>query len=340
MSILIVTHHVLQQRLRLILETAGYSNLLATGSLQAACSMVEQTNNAGGLTQIDLVLLNVDMFDNADSASFHFLLNDAQQHQRPVLLLTDTLDNIQVQQALHAGATDVIVTPGHRVEVTARVQAALRLRTVLVERRAQAQKELQMSQQMESAIQRVQRLSTLDSLTGIANRRSFDQRLEREWWRAMRLGASLALIMIDIDDFKHYNDLYGHQQGDVCIQSVAQALAETITRPRDQLARYGGEEFVVVLPDTTLADAATIASALHNRVATLRLPHANSRVTNHVTLSLGIAALYPDRTLTPAALVKAADQALYAAKRAGRNRIHLADSFLIERAASAEKALM
>lgn len=163
--------------------------------------------------------------------------------------------------------------------------------------------------------------SYVDGLTGIANRRHFDVALERELRRAQRVGGQLALLLIDIDSFKAYNDHFGHQQGDSCLTTVAQALAGMLKRPADMAARYGGEEFAAILPDTSPEQARAHADAIRAHVAGLGLPHAPAAVHPQVTLSIGVAGFDGGRLDEAAALIEAADKALYAAKRAGRNRV-------------------
>ncbi|MCC2955495.1 diguanylate cyclase [Massilia sp. IC2-477] len=163
--------------------------------------------------------------------------------------------------------------------------------------------------------------SYIDGLTGIANRRHFDVALDRELRRAQRNGGALSLLLMDIDSFKAYNDHFGHQEGDACLTAVAQALAGMCKRPADVAARYGGEEFAAILPDTSLAQARAHANAIREHVAALKLPHAPSAVRPWVTLSIGAAACDPERLNEPALLIEAADKALYAAKRGGRDRV-------------------
>lgn len=164
-------------------------------------------------------------------------------------------------------------------------------------------------------------LSSQDGLTGLPNRRSFDERWERECRRAHRNRSSLSVLMLDVDCFKPYNDTYGHPAGDACLQQVADAIAKTAQRPGDFAARYGGEEFVIVLPDTTQAGAMAIAAEINRAVAALQIPHGASTAAPHVTVSIG-AATAPDGT-GAAGLVAAADAALYRAKQAGRNRVEV-----------------
>jgi len=161
----------------------------------------------------------------------------------------------------------------------------------------------------------------LDGLTGIANRRRFNEALSREWRRAGRESSPLALILGDIDFFKKYNDFYGHLAGDACLKDVAKAVARALLRPADLAARYGGEEFAFLLPDTEIAGAMEVAKRLQAEVWDLDLEHSHSSVANRVTLSLGVAVMTPGEGQSSATLVEAADRMLYRAKESGRNRI-------------------
>ncbi|MFA5685512.1 MAG: diguanylate cyclase [Lysobacteraceae bacterium] len=163
-----------------------------------------------------------------------------------------------------------------------------------------------------------------DGLTGIGNRRRFEQMLEMEWRRARRSQTPLALIMADLDAFKAYNDALGHLAGDDCLRQVAAVLARQAVRPADLVARYGGEEFVVVLPDTELSSARHLAEQMRAAVEGLELAHPAAPVTGRVTLSLGVAALVPFGEVPPTELIERADRALYRAKQAGGNRVVVA----------------
>ena len=173
---------------------------------------------------------------------------------------------------------------------------------------------------LREANERLERLSTSDGLTQVANRRSFDQTLAREWNRLRREQEPLSLIMCDVDFFKFYNDTYGHQGGDDCLKAVAGALAAAVRRSGDFVARYGGEEFAVILPSTPAAGAFCLAETMRRAVEALAIAHAKSQVAPYVTLSLGVAAFVPSEAGGPEQLIKCADTALYAAKSSGRNR--------------------
>jgi diguanylate cyclase (GGDEF)-like protein len=170
-----------------------------------------------------------------------------------------------------------------------------------------------------------QRISGRDGLTGVANRRLFDETFAREWGRAQRAGASLALLMADIDHFKKHNDQYGHQAGDDCLKQVAAALAAAARRAGDLVARYGGEEFAVLLPGMDVASAAALAERMRKAVEAIRLPYVEATATRHVGVSIGVAAVVPGGSLRPEALVSAADEALYRAKAVGRNQVIVAE---------------
>ena len=165
------------------------------------------------------------------------------------------------------------------------------------------------------------KMATLDGLTGIANRRRFDQFLEQEWQLSMRTKSPLSLILMDIDFFKSYNDNYGHSAGDDCLKSVALELAGSITRSTDLVARYGGEEFVAVLPETEVEGAALFGEKLRLNVSNLRIPHGYSKTAFHVTISLGVATVVPEKGDNPENLLLEADNKLYQAKEQGRNRL-------------------
>jgi diguanylate cyclase (GGDEF)-like protein/PAS domain S-box-containing protein len=173
--------------------------------------------------------------------------------------------------------------------------------------------------EIKRAQQALEELTLVDPLTGIPNRRHLDKVVAQEWRREARHGHEVALLMIDIDHFKAFNDTYGHQHGDECLRQVAQILRRTLHRPADTPARYGGEEFVVFLPETGLAAAYKLAERLRQAVSDLRVPHTSSPVADRLTISLGVAALKANEARFQD-LVAAADRALYRAKRLGRNR--------------------
>jgi diguanylate cyclase (GGDEF)-like protein len=183
-----------------------------------------------------------------------------------------------------------------------------------------------MARKVESNIHELQRLSSVDGLTGVNNRRQFDLSLQAEWLRMQRGSQELSLLMLDIDYFKQYNDSYGHLGGDDCLRIMSALLRESVHRPSDVVARYGGEEFAILLPDTSSQGAQFIAFKIAAELAHLNLPHTSSPLGGRVTLSIGCATCWPKPECRPGELVAAADKALYQAKAMGRDRVAVAAS--------------
>jgi diguanylate cyclase (GGDEF)-like protein len=180
-------------------------------------------------------------------------------------------------------------------------------------------------ERLQIAYEEMEKRATTDVLTGLANRRLFDETLKLEWMRASRSGASLALLMLDVDHFKSYNDCYGHPAGDACLRCIAQTILALEHRSTDLLARYGGEEFSFLLPATKLEDAARIAEKIRSRIERMHADPENAGEFA-VTISIGCAAMMPTHDLAPEALIAASDRALYQAKRNGRNRVEIAEA--------------
>ena len=167
----------------------------------------------------------------------------------------------------------------------------------------------------------LQQLSTTDGLTGIANRRAFDDFLDEEWRRALRNEYQISIMMIDVDFFKKYNDTYGHLKGDECLKSVAAILKSAARRPGDMAARFGGEEFVAVLSMSDTKHAVSIAEKIRIEVEALKIPHEKSKISGYLTVSIGVVSVKPQLDMSPVELIKYADEALYKAKKEGRNRV-------------------
>lgn len=167
----------------------------------------------------------------------------------------------------------------------------------------------------------LENLSTIDGLTGIYNRRIFDETLVRKWKRMLREKQYLSVIMCDVDFFKLFNDNYGHQTGDKCLQTIVDTIKASLKRPSDFVARYGGEEFVILLSDTTPEGAQHLAEDIRTSVHDLKIKHDKSQIDEYVTLSLGVSSVIPHKGLLPIDLIETADRALYECKKKGRNRV-------------------
>jgi diguanylate cyclase (GGDEF)-like protein len=191
--------------------------------------------------------------------------------------------------------------------------------SVIVEKGRLHQELLETKRRLLEANQELVELANLDGLTGLPNRRYFDLLFEREWSRAVRLSEPLSAILVDIDYFKQYNDMYGHLAGDSCLKQVAETLSRNTQRGTDLVGRFGGEEFIILLPRTDQAGAATMAERLRALVEKLGIQHHGSSVAKHVTISLGLTGVVPQRGQLAAELLGAADAALYRAKASGRN---------------------
>lgn len=191
-------------------------------------------------------------------------------------------------------------------------------------------KDITSRKQAQEALERanlaLEKMALVDGLTQIANRRCFDDTLEKEWQRLKRTHQPLSLLLGDIDYFKKYNDHYGHQAGDDCLREVGTALAGSAMRPADLAARYGGEEFVLLLPEVAAEGALKVAERVLEAISALQIPHQDSEVRDTVSISIGAATLVPTEDQQPAALIAMADEALYRAKEQGRNRVLLAQS--------------
>lgn len=239
----------------------------------------------------------------------------------PVIVLSTSEESSFKSEAFKLGANDYLTKLPDKTELIARIRYHSQAYISQLQR-DEAFLALEKSQEQLAAANRtLQRLSTLDSLTGIANRRMFDDTLQKEWNRAIRGSKPLSLIMIDIDCFKLYNDHYGHQGGDNCLKNVANGLCSALHRENDLVARYGGEEFAVVLPDTDRYGAVKVAELIHQAIKVLGIEHATSIVTDTLSISIGVATVFPHKDSKPEILIGAADQALYRAKEDGRDRI-------------------
>ncbi|OEF96528.1 diguanylate cyclase [Desulfuribacillus alkaliarsenatis] len=252
--------------------------------------------------QPDLILLDV-MMPDMDGYEVCKRLKAAPETKHiPIVFVTAMNQAKDEEYGLSLGAIDYITKPISPPIVKARVNNHLELkryRDLLKEN------------------------SMVDGLTGVANRRRFDEAIELEWRRALRYEHSLSLLMVDIDYFKRYNDTYGHLEGDECLRKVAITLKQTLKRPLDMLARWGGEEFACLLPDTDAESAFKVAEQLRKAIVGLQLPHESSPISEYVTVSIGVATVLPNAEMHREDLFKQSDEALYKAKENGRNQIFM-----------------
>ncbi|MDZ7641189.1 MAG: PleD family two-component system response regulator [Desulfurivibrio sp.] len=251
----------------------------------------------------DLILLDVVMPEMDGFEVCSRLKSERSTADIPVIFVTGIGDQKSEVRGLELGAADYVTKPINPPVVLVRVRNQLELK---------------------EARDQLLRLAVTDGLTGLANRRHFDEVLQREYARQIRSGGNLSLLLMDVDCFKHYNDNYGHLKGDDCLREIARVLAGIFCRATDLPARYGGEEFVCLMPDTDSAGAWQMAERIRKEIASLEIPHGHSPVASHITVSIGVATGPCCRQHSPLHLIARADEQLYQAKDAGRNRVCLA----------------
>lgn len=239
----------------------------------------------------------------------------------PIIVLSTKEDPLIKSAAFAAGANDYLVKLPDNIELVARIRYHSRSYMTLLQRDA-AYRALRVSQQQLLDTNLVlQRLMNSDGLTGLSNRRHFDEYLELEWRRSLRDQSQLSLLMIDVDYFKAYNDNFGHLDGDEALRKVAAAIREASARPSDLPARYGGEEFALVLPSTSPGGARLVAEKLRQTVAALKIPHNSPTEGSSLTISIGLSTMTPQPGGDCRQLILAADKGLYLAKKNGRNQV-------------------
>ena len=239
----------------------------------------------------------------------------------PIIVLSTKEDALIKSAAFSAGANDYLVKLPDTIELVARIRYHSRSYMTLLQR-DEAYRALRVSQQQLLDTNLVlQRLMNSDGLTGLSNRRHFDEYLELEWRRATREQTQLSLMMIDVDYFKAYNDNFGHLEGDEALRQVAKAIRASCARPSDLPARYGGEEFALVLPNTSPGGARLLAEKLRMSIAGMNIPHMAPTPGSHLTVSIGISTLTPEIGSNSRQLIQEADKGLYAAKHNGRNQV-------------------
>lgn len=254
-------------------------------------------------TRPDLILLDVELPDINGLKLCIMLKQDVETASIPVLFITSKIETGFEEKVFDAGASDFITKPLKPRVVAARVQTHLAYHKALVQ---------------------LNKLAHTDSLSGLANRLSFDEQLDIEFRRARRQQEPLSIVMIDIDEFKKYNDYFGHVAGDDCIKAIGRGLNKITKRPADFAARFGGEEFSLILPNTDKRGADVLIGSLMSTISDLAIKHAPEAIYPIVTVSVGFSTLEPMQcdfsTIAPLDVVSAADKALYQSKHDGRNR--------------------
>lgn len=275
-----------------------------------------------------LILLDVNMPEMNGYEVAELMRGHKKTRHVPIIFVTASMpETSQVFRGYDSGAVDYLFKPLEPIIFRGKVGVFMELfrqRQALEENTRELDRRLleleKLQQQLEETNEQLRQLSVIDGLTGLLNRRRFDEILAEEWQRSTREKKSLSLLMIDIDHFKEYNDTYGHLMGDSALRKVAKALSASTKRDIDRLARYGGEEFVAVLPDTDLEGAIHVAEQMQLTISKLKTEHIGSSTSNSLTISIGAASTVPSPHHSQMALIQSADSALYEAKENGRNR--------------------
>lgn len=289
------------------LERMGISQPLTAVTGAAAIELFRKERP--DIVLLDALLPDIDGFDIARQLR----AMEKNNEWAAILFLTSMAKDEDLARGIEAGGDDYLTKPISEVVLKAKIGAMRRL--------VEMQRSLvDVTHKLNLANKKLQRMSTIDGLTGIGNRRSFDDFAVREWRRCQRMKKPMSIIMVDVDHFKQYNDTYGHQAGDICLKAVATQVARSAPRAGDMSARYGGEEFVLVLGETDIDGATWVANHIRQLVEQRKMPHTGSPF-QHVTVSCGVASVTPREDLSLGTLLKAADNALYMAKSQGRNTV-------------------
>jgi len=280
---------------------------------------MESGSNAVDYVQdntVDLIMMDVEMPGINGFETTQQIRDIKKDDWFPIIFLTTQVDDASYEQGILAGGDAYLSKPINPLRLQLQIKA--------MERIYKTRRKLKLAQEkLLEANKTLLHLSLFDQLTGLANRRHFDETLDKQFKLAKREKKPLSVIICDIDFFKRYNDTYGHQKGDQCLAAVAKALQDSTSRPTDLACRYGGEEFTFVLPDTNLSGAKIFAEKVRNAVAALSIEHTGSTIAPFVTLSLGVA-MYNGQFKNGDEITQAADEALYRAKENGRNRVESA----------------
>ncbi len=276
---------------------------------------------------IDLVLFDADINDIDSTTILETILTYERTFDIPLMLITEeNLDDDFIIKAYELGIADYVKKPINYKILKCKIRA---ITEMIKRRKSFERKHLMYKKRIEELEEEMESLSeeksnveidvNVDALTNIPNRRMFNEILKEEWFREMRNYDHLSVFMMDIDYFKQYNDKYGHVAGDECLKKVAKIIDESFNRVGDFVARYGGEEFVAVIPSFEYDDAKLMADEVRKRVREAEIPHEDSKISDFLTISIGVASVVPNAKYSPIFLVEEADSALYLAKKSGRN---------------------
>lgn len=303
------------------LKAAGYKDIIIAQCAKDAYQILGINAQSDNVPYIDLIMMDIVMPETSGIEACKKIKNYELYFDTPIIMVTAKTDSSNLKAAFEAGATDYITKPINKVELLSRVNSAVKLKYEIDRRKARELDLIQLTRKLKAVNEELKKLTSLDGLTGIANRRHFDYYLETCWKKHLLTFTPIALIMYDIDCFKIFNDTYGHLYGDECLKQTAAAVNKLFENTSALTARYGGEEFCVIMPETDIKTAAQAAEKIRITIENLAIPHINSKVKPLVTVSVGVASLIPTKAISWQDLIGLSDQALYKAKQNGRNQI-------------------
>lgn len=318
-----------RKQLKFLLNLGGHFDLFFVDSISKGFKLLGVSSGKDTVSKsYGLIILDIFMEGDRGVAACKKIKSEPHLKDIPLIAVTETVSMEKMLMAFEVGVSDYISKPlENKIELIPRVNAAINLKKEMEARKAREKDLIKMTALLEESNRKLQqancllkKLATIDGLTGVSNRRNFDLVIRREWNVALRKKTPISVLMADIDYFKSFNDIYGHQRGDQCLKLFAQALKSSLNRPCDLVARYGGEEFIALLPDTDEKGAEVIARRMQQKIDGLKIKHNGSNVSSRVTFSMGISCVVPDRETTIETFISTVDQALYQAKNDGRNR--------------------
>lgn len=314
----------------LVIDDSATTRIFTANFLrQLGHDVIEADDGAEGIQAYridkpDLIVLDVQMpgMDGYETAQAIREVEGDTDHWVPIIFISSNMEDDDIAKGIAAGGDDYLFKPVSKTVLKAKLEAMGRI--------TEMQKRLRtLSAEVQQANLDLQRLSVTDGLTGLANRRRIDDRLVEDWARCSKTEENLALLMLDVDHFKKYNDSLGHGAGDECLKNIAGILEQVCNREADLVARYGGEEFLILMPDMDINGGLETAEQIRSSIEAAHLPHPESPTADVVTVSVGIAVTIPEPNLKPKSLLDMADNALYDAKEGGRNCVMLNANSLI-----------
>jgi len=296
-------------------------DILEAGSGNKILEILGINGEGEEVDDIGIILMDISMPKVSGIEAIQKIKSKKKYKDVPIIMVTANTDTKSLEAAFEAGAIDYIKKPFKKLELLTRVRSAIRLKRETDKRKSREKKLITLAKDLEETNWKLKKLTYLDGMTGISNRRYFDEYLGRSWRYGVREKKTLSLVLVDIDFFRPFNDKYGILAGDDCITAVAKALEKVATRPNDLVARYSGEEFSLILPDTAIEPALVLAEEARKAIENLKISHAISTISKFVTISVGVASMVPQKNETSYKIFKDADKVMFKAKQNGRNRV-------------------